>query len=175
MRMRRIFISARIVGFTVLSFGTLIQSSYASLEPLQRYQYLEGGPKVWAGVALPLNWRERARTARPSTLIGVKDNGQAVLMVINSTAEHSFLNLKTLSLEAAEALWGKARIGSHRIKIFDFQKPLSESVDYQLDTKFRREKLSAYRIRGADFQNPRWVKLSNIKYTQALPVADPMR
>ncbi len=174
-RMCKIIISARVVGFTVLSFGGLIQSSHASLEPLQRYQYLDGGPKVWASAVLPLNWREVARTERPSTLIGVKDNGQPVLMVLDATAEHRLMNLKNLNLETAEALWGKARSGSYRTKIFDLQKPFSESVDQQLDTKFRGDKLAAYRIRGADFRNPRWVKLSTEKYTQAVPVADRMR
>jgi hypothetical protein len=149
--MRGIFVLAWMVIIGILSFGTLIQNSYASLEPPVQFQYPEGGPNVWASVVIPLNWREVSHTKQPSTLIGAKENGQAVLIVVNvQPSAQKFFNLKSLSLSDAQKLWGEARYDRGKTRTFDLQKPFSKSVDYHVDAKFKNEKLSAYRIYAAD-------------------------
>ena len=69
------------------------------------------------------------------------------------------IELKGLSLENAEMLWGKPRGMT-----FDLLAgPRLRSADtdvYHLDTKFTNGELTSYRLRGIDISKPEWIAVN---------------
>lgn len=157
----------RLVLLTLMVLAASGAACYASMEPPVQMQYPEGGPTLWVVVVMPLNWEDHAREKRPSTLIGRKNDKpgvlQGVLIVANfESGKKNFLDLKTLSRADVVQLWGELKTTDDpEINTVELIRPMEKYPNYHVDVKFNDDRLSSYRIRHQDFQDPTWTELSN--------------